>query len=98
MNIWSWLQDRLGIRETRTRLAQMNANIVTEQIKTNRELAAYRAILTDFAARLAAKGIIEVQASEHDPGRKAASDALGQQVIDRLVAEDKARRHTLGEP
>lgn len=34
---------------------------------------------------------------EFDPRRKAASDALGERHRQRLIAEDKARRHTLGE-
>lgn len=34
---------------------------------------------------------------EMDPRRKSASDRLGQKMIEKLSAEDKARRHTLGE-
>ena len=34
---------------------------------------------------------------EHDPKRKAISDKLGRRMIDKLSAEDKARKHTLGE-
>jgi len=34
---------------------------------------------------------------EHDPARKKLSDKIGQKVINRLSAEDKARKHTLGE-
>lgn len=34
---------------------------------------------------------------ELDPARKAESDKLGEAVIKRLEAENKARKHTLGE-
>lgn len=34
---------------------------------------------------------------EHDPKRKDMSDKLGRRMIEKLSAEDKARRHTLGE-
>jgi len=34
---------------------------------------------------------------ELDPKRKEMSDRLGQRALKRLEAEDKARRHTLGE-
>lgn len=34
---------------------------------------------------------------ELDPKRKAMSDRLGQKMIEKLKAEDMARRHTLGE-
>lgn len=34
---------------------------------------------------------------ELDPKRKAMSDELGRRMEQKLIAEDKARRHTLGE-
>lgn len=34
---------------------------------------------------------------EHDPKRKDMSDKLGRRMIEKLSAEDKARKHTLGE-
>lgn len=34
---------------------------------------------------------------DHSPARKAVSDAIGAKVTERLIAEDKARKHTLGE-
>ena len=34
---------------------------------------------------------------EFDPSRKAISDKLGQRAMEKLKAEDQARRHTLGE-
>jgi hypothetical protein len=34
---------------------------------------------------------------EHDPKRKEMSDKLGRRAIEKLNAEDWARRHTLGE-
>ena len=35
--------------------------------------------------------------SEHDPARKAESDRLGEEIIKRLIADNAARKHTLGE-
>lgn len=39
---------------------------------------------------------VTMGADELDPRRKAASDAIGQEVIRRMVAEDMARKHTTG--
>ena len=77
-----WIRDWLGITDVYNKLRYMHETITTEHNLIIDVLNTMTVKLTD----------------EFEPTRKALSDRLGKQVIDRLHAEDKARRMTLGEP
>lgn len=53
--------------------------------------------ITPGMARIITKLDPQFARNELDPERKAESDKLGDEVIAKLIAEDKARRHTFGE-
>lgn len=71
------------------KLADINSNIG----KVNRIVSA----ITPGLGRVIAKLDPMYAKDELDPIRKAESDKLGEEVIQRLKAEDAARRHTTGE-
>lgn len=76
-----WVRDSLGITEM---IEDMKATRSAAEASAY-DMSVFRAQQTSFLQ------------DEFNPARKAASDALGQKTIERLKAEDKARRHTLGE-
>ncbi len=96
MSIQSRIQDWLGITTVKKtqayivdKLADINSNIG----KVHRIVSA----ITPGLGRVIAKLDPMYGKDELDPQRRADSQALGEQVIAKLKAEDAARRHTTGE-
>lgn len=83
-----WIRKILGIDAIIQVLSIINDNLS----RIDHNIAVTRA---DMAALRAE--IMGMFKSEFDPIRKAASDALADATITRLVAEGKARKHTIGE-
>lgn len=94
--IKQWLRRFLGTDDLANKVSSLYDNI---ERQTN-EVKKMRGQLTPM---LEALGKILVRLdpilaqSEFDEKRKAESDKLGREAIDRLIAEDKARRHCFGE-
>ena len=82
------IQRWLGIYSIQNKLD----SIVRDQIYLTTQLADLKNKIVPLLSDLTT-----ILRNEHDPLRKKLSDQLGARAIARLEAEDKARRHTLGE-
>lgn len=83
-----WFRAWLGIDDLQARIGYTDHLHYT----THEKLDNLQHALAEPIAKLSA-----VLSDEHSTARKAASDMIGEEAIKRASAEDKARRHTLGE-
>lgn len=95
-----WIRQYLGldntqnyiyaIAQTVARIERANEQVLQLKSSVDVTLTAVGKVISKFDP-------IYTQ-SELDPDRKAASDKLGQEVIDKLYAEDAARQQSTGFP
>ncbi len=91
------IRNWLGLAEDRKFLSDQ---IAADFMALHNELYELRKTVSSSLtaqARLIAKLEPNFAKSEFDPDRKAESDRLGEKVINRIKAEDWARKHTTGE-
>lgn len=99
--IWRYLQRKLGILDI-----QEKQYMIHEALLDSREILYnnFRNIYSDVAvhnralARIIAKLDPMYGVSEFDPARKAASDEIGERVMERLKAEAEVEAKYRGEP
>ena len=95
-----FIQEYLGITPIQGSLRRLHEDSEHQ----NEQVAKLLQLKNQITVALEAMGKILVKLDpilakdEFDADRKAESDRLGQETIDRLIAENKARRHSLGEP
>lgn len=82
--MWHYIRKKLGLANVEA-FDSTQAQILARISKIEDDLMYLRSDLT------------VTYFDEMDPKRKSASDRLAQKMIEKLEAEDKARRHTLGE-
>lgn len=83
-----WIRRFLGL----TDLQRKVDNITIDILNLNRELKSFVDSYVAIRAELTS-----LFRNEFDPIRQKASEELGRRTIERLLGEDKARRHSTGE-
>lgn len=93
----NWVRRWLGLEQDFATLARMIADNA-DKLKVIEKNINRTVVTSQAVGRLVARLDPNYAKTELDnPERKAESDRLGEEVIAKLEAEDRARRHTLGE-
>ncbi len=95
MNLRERIRNYLGITGIRYEFSELE-NRLDALDATLKGMKAVNIATSVAIGRVLARDPVNTT-SEFDPVRKAESDRLGAEAIDRLIAEDAARRHTFGE-
>jgi hypothetical protein len=94
------LRKLLGLDADLRALSSDHAQIINTQMRVEASLFSARKelrVATEALGKILSALQPMFARSEFDPERRAESDKLGQEVIERLIAEDWARKHTPGE-
>lgn len=94
MSLRIWLQNYLGIYDIHDSIENMRNHFLAETKRRDEQI---RPLLAAFGRIIAKQDPYFGRHETDDIERRRESDALGEQVIEKLKAEDKAQRHTLGE-
>lgn len=83
--MWNYIRRKLGLRD-------IEGFGVTQSMILNRVT-----IIEQNLVLLRSDLVSTLVLDEQDPRRQSVSQELGDQIIKKMLAEDKARKHTLGE-
>lgn len=91
-DLWAVLTDRISLRAFEL-LRQERDHFQRLASEQGRECEVYRRVLDAGLGKILAKVDPLYAQSEFDPARREASDAIGRQVIEKLLGEDRAQQH-----